>query len=108
MSMSWRCIACGLAAACLRKVLAFCPNRAALVGGFATWKNLLGPAAALWVAYPKKASGVATDLTQDEVRELGLAGGLVDVKICAVDDVWSAVKLVYRLSDRSTVSSTQA
>ena len=89
-------------------VLAFCPDRAALVEGFATWKGLLGPAGALWLAWPKKASGVGTDLTDNVVREVGLAGGLVDVKVCAVDEVWSALKLVYRLSDRSSVSSTQA
>jgi len=89
-------------------VLAFCPDRAALVEGFAAWKGLLGPAGALWLAWPKKASGVGSDLTDNVVRELGLAGGLVDVKICAVDDVWSGMKLVYRLSDRSSVSSTQA
>jgi hypothetical protein len=89
-------------------VLAFCPDRAALATGFATWKGLLGPAGALWVARPKQSSGVATDLTEYVVREIALAGGLVDVKICAVDDVWGAMKLVYRLSDRSRVSSTQA
>ena len=89
-------------------VLAFCPDRAALETGFATWKALLGPSGALWLAWPKKASGVDTDLTDNVVRGLGLAGGLVDVKVCAVDAVWSALKLVYRLSDRSKVSSTQA
>jgi hypothetical protein len=89
-------------------VLAFCPDRTALATGFGTWKSLLGPAGALWLAWPKKSSGVATDLTDNVVRELGLAGGLVDVKVCAVDAVWSGLKLVYRLSDRSKVSSTQA
>ncbi len=89
-------------------VLAFCPDRAALQAGFGPWKALLGPAGALWVAWPKRASGVVTDLGDNAVREHGLAGGLVDVKVCAVDEVWSAIKLVYRLSDRSKVSSTQA
>ena len=89
-------------------VLAFCPDSATLTRGFATWKGLLGPAGALWMAWPKKASGVPTDLTDNVVRGLGLAGGLVDVKVCAIDDVWSGMKLVYRLSDRSTVSRTQA
>jgi hypothetical protein len=89
-------------------VLAFCPDLATLVDGFATWKALLGPADALWVAWPKRASGVPTDLSDNVVREVGLAGGLVDVKVCAVDEVWSGLKLVYRLSDRSRVSSTQA
>jgi hypothetical protein len=54
----------------------------------------------LWVAWPKKSSAVATDLTFTNVQALGLAGGLVDVKICAVDDVWSGLKFVYRLKDR--------
>jgi len=89
-------------------VLGFCPDRATLTSSFGGWKALLGPSGALWVAWPKKASGVSTDLGENDVREQGLAGGLVDVKICAVDQVWSALKLVYRLSDRSKVSSTQA
>jgi hypothetical protein len=89
-------------------VLAFCPDLATLVAGFPTWKALLGPADALWLAWPKRASGVASDLTDNVVREVGLTGGLVDVKVCAVDEVWSGLKLVYRLSDRSSVSSTQA
>jgi hypothetical protein len=54
----------------------------------------------IWVCWPKKASGVPTDLTEDVVRELALAGGLVDVKVCAVDDTWSGLKLVRRLKDR--------
>jgi hypothetical protein len=89
-------------------VVAFCPDRAALDQGFATWKGLLGPAGALWVVRPKQSSGVTTDLTEYGVRDVALAGGLVDVKICAVDEVWSGMKLVYRLSDRWKVSSTQA
>jgi hypothetical protein len=89
-------------------VVAFCPDRAALTAGFPTWKALLGPADALWLAWPKRASGVPIDLTDNVVRGVGLAGGLVDVKVCAIDAVWSGLKLVYRLSDRSTVSSTQA
>jgi hypothetical protein len=89
-------------------VLAFCPDLASLQTGLAGWKGLLGPAGSLWVAWPKRASGVSTDLGEQAVRELGLAAGLVDVKVCAVDGVWSGLKLVYRLSDRSKVSSTQA
>jgi hypothetical protein len=89
-------------------VLAFCPDLATLADSFVTWKELLGPAGALWLAWPKRASGVATDLTDNVVREHGLAGGLVDVKVAALDPVWSGMKLVYRLSDRPKVSSTQA
>ncbi|MGH7702926.1 MAG: DUF3052 domain-containing protein [Gemmatimonadales bacterium] len=54
----------------------------------------------LWVSWPKKTSGVATDLTENRVRELGLANGLVDVKVCAVDEMWSGLKFVRRLRDR--------
>lgn len=54
----------------------------------------------LWISWPKKASGVETDLTEDAVREVGLANGLVDVKVCAVDDTWSGLKFVRRVADR--------
>jgi hypothetical protein len=54
----------------------------------------------LWLAWPKRASGVATDLTDNVVRGLGLATGLVDNKVCAVDQVWSGLRLVHRLRDR--------
>jgi hypothetical protein len=57
----------------------------------------------LWVAWPKKASGVATDLSDNAVRQIGLDSGLVDVKVCAVNDVWSGLKFVYRLKDRPQV-----
>jgi hypothetical protein len=60
----------------------------------------LDPAGALWIAWPKRASGVATDLTEDVVRELALAAGVVDVKVCAIDATWSGLKLVIRLHDR--------
>lgn len=54
-----------------------------------------------WVAWPKKSSGVLTDLAFDVVQRVGLAAGLVDVKICAVNDIWSGLKFVYRLKDRA-------
>jgi len=54
----------------------------------------------LWVSWPKKSSGVASDVTEDVVREIALPMGLVDVKVCAVDEVWSGLKLVYRLKNR--------
>ena len=54
----------------------------------------------LWVSWPKKTSGVQTDLSENIVREIGLAAGLVDVKVCAVDDTWSGLKFVWRLRDR--------
>jgi hypothetical protein len=54
----------------------------------------------LWIAWPKRASGVPTDLTEDVVRRVALERGLVDVKVCAIDETWSGLKLVIRLKDR--------
>ena len=56
----------------------------------------------LWISWPKKASGVATDLSENIIREIGLEAGLVDVKVCAVNDIWSGLKFVYRLKDRAS------
>ena len=56
----------------------------------------------IWIAWPKKSSGVTTDLSFESVQRIGLDAGLVDVKICAVDDTWSGLKFVYRLKDRPT------
>lgn len=58
------------------------------------------PAGLLWVAWPKRASKVETDLTESVVRRIGLAAGLVDVKVCAVTELWSGLKFVRRLKDR--------
>jgi hypothetical protein len=55
---------------------------------------------AIWVSWPKKLSGVQTDLTEDVIREVALPMGLVDVKVCAVDETWSGLKLVIRKSNR--------
>jgi hypothetical protein len=57
----------------------------------------------LWVCWPKKSSGVETDLSFDVVQQLGLKIGLVDVKICAVNEIWSGLKFVYRLKDRASL-----
>ena len=54
----------------------------------------------LWISWPKRASKVKTDLNENVIRELGLQNGLVDVKVCAIDEVWSGLKFVYRLKDR--------
>ena len=56
----------------------------------------------LWIAWPKKASGVTTDLSENIIRDIGLDAGLVDVKVCAINDVWSGLKFVYRLEDRKS------
>ncbi|MBW7963783.1 DUF3052 family protein [Bradyrhizobium sp. BR 10261] len=61
----------------------------------------IAPDGMIWASWPKKASGVATDVTEALVRETALASGLVDIKICAVDDVWSGLKLVIPLKDRA-------
>jgi hypothetical protein len=63
-------------------------------------KQELDYAGCVWISWPKKTSGVPTDLTENVVRDLALACGLVDVKVCAVDEIWSGLKLVYRLKDR--------
>jgi len=63
-------------------------------------QSAMTPAGALWVAWPKRASGVPTDVTEDVVRAAGLARGLVDTKVCAVDATWSGLRLVTRLRDR--------
>jgi hypothetical protein len=55
---------------------------------------------AIWISWPKKASGMKTDLNENLVRDIGLAAGVVDVKVCAVDDTWSGLKFVRRLKDR--------
>jgi len=54
----------------------------------------------LWISWPKKASKVATDLDENVIRDFGLEAGLVDVKVCAVDEVWSGLKFMFRLKDR--------
>jgi hypothetical protein len=74
----------------------FVTERAALARGLATLQPKLRPAGMIWVAWPKKASKVPTDITEDVVRDVALPRGLVDVKVCAIDDVWSGLKLVLR------------
>ncbi len=60
----------------------------------------LAPAGMLWISWPKKSSGVATDLTENVIREIGLKAGLVDGKVCAVTDVWSGLKFVIPVKKR--------
>jgi hypothetical protein len=66
----------------------------------------LAPAGMIWVSWPKKSSGVSTDLGENEVRKIGLDAGLVDVKVCAVNQVWSGLKFVIRLKDRHSSGSS--
>jgi hypothetical protein len=78
----------------------FVKSHAALRMDFARLASRLQSAGMLWVSWPKKASGLATDLTENDVRRIGLETGLVDVKVCAVNEVWSGLKFVIRLKDR--------
>ncbi len=78
----------------------FTKERAAVQAEFPKLKACLAPDGILWISWPKGVSKVKTDLTENIVREIGLANGLVDVKVCAVDEVWSGLKFVYRLKDR--------
>jgi Protein of unknown function (DUF3052) len=78
----------------------FVKSQAELKRDFSRYSKQLAPAGMLWVSWPKKSSGVATDLTDNEVRRIGLEAGLVDVKVCAVSEVWSGLKFVIRVKDR--------
>lgn len=67
---------------------------------FVVLKQAMKPNGVLWISWPKKAAKIDTDVTESIVRETGLKNGLVDVKVCAVDEVWSGLKFMYRLADR--------
>ncbi|HWE32033.1 MAG TPA: DUF3052 domain-containing protein [Solirubrobacteraceae bacterium] len=81
-------------------IVAFFVARGALERRLPALTSALDLAGGLWIAWPKRASGVETDLGERVVRELGLAAGLVDNKVCAIDAVWSGLRFVYRLRDR--------
>ena len=81
-------------------VVVFVLELARLRAQFASLAAALQPAGGLWVAWPKRSSGVATDLTDNVVREFGLEAGLVDNKVCAIDATWSGLRFVWRLRDR--------
>ena len=80
--------------------MVFTKSKTTLTKEFKRISKLLAPPGMLWVSWPKKSSGVATDLDENVVRAIGLATGLVDVKVCAVTEVWSGLKFVRRLKDR--------
>jgi hypothetical protein len=82
-------------------ILLFVNSEAELRRTFALLAANLVANGMLWVAWPKKSSGVNTDLSFTNVQRIGLDAGLVDVKVCAVNDVWSGLKFVYRLKDRA-------
>ena len=81
-------------------VVYFTKERAHFEADFAARKAAIDWDGGLWIAWPKRASKVPTDMTEDVVREVGLPGGLVDNKVCAIDAVWSGLRLVYRKADR--------
>lgn len=81
-------------------ILLFAKSESALITVFAKLAAKIAPDGTLWIAWPKKGSGVPTDLSFNNVQQIGLDAGLVDVKICAIDDIWSGLKFVYRLRDR--------
>jgi DUF3052 family protein len=81
-------------------IFLFAKSRAGLALELLPATKALAPAGMLWISWPKKASGVATDLTENVVRQSGLDAGLVDVKVCAVTDVWSGLKFVIPVKNR--------
>jgi Protein of unknown function (DUF3052) len=85
-------------------VLLFVRSEKELKQKFSKLAEQLKPDGMFWVGWPKKSSGVATDLTFANVQTIGIAAGLVDVKICAIDETWSGLKFVYRLRDRTRQS----
>src|SRR6185503_17559288 len=81
-------------------VVLFVTSQRAMKLGFQKLAKKLANNGMLWVSWPKKSSGVATDLSENIIRDIGLDAGLVDVKVCAINEVWSGLKFVYRLRDR--------
>jgi hypothetical protein len=78
----------------------FTTSKAALTRDLPNLKKHLAKDGMLWVSWPKKTSSIKSDLNENLIRDVGLNSGLVDVKVCAVDDDWSGLKFVYRLKDR--------
>ena len=84
-------------------IVAFSASRAELEHRLPRLTAALDPAGGLWIAWPKRTSPITTDLSDDVVREVGLAAGLVDNKVCAIDETWSGLRFVYRRADRPAV-----
>jgi hypothetical protein len=78
----------------------FVVSRTRLEKEFGRIAELLAPAGMLWISWPKKSSGVKSDIDENIVRQIGLQAGLVDVKVCAVTEIWSGLKFVRRVKDR--------
>lgn len=86
----------------------FVRSRAELERGFGRASRALADTGVLWISWPKRSSAMLTDVTEDVLREVGLPHGLVDVKVCAVDDTWSGLKFVRRLKHRRSVRARPA
>lgn len=95
-------ISVGVLSKQLDLIILFADSQKKLKTEFPRLARKLSENGMLWIAWPKKASGVITDLSDNEVRNIGLDAGLVDVKVCAVNNVWSGLKFVYRLKDRKS------
>jgi hypothetical protein len=89
-------------------ILSFHTERRELERRLPALRERMEQAAGLWIAWPKRASKVPTDITEDVVRELALANRLVDNKVCAIDEIWSGLRLVIRRKDRVSPSTTAA
>lgn len=81
-------------------IVVFATERAKLLAAFKQMLKVMQPNAGLWAAWPKKASGVQTDITEDTVRAVALPMGLVDNKVCAIDETWSGLRCVIRVENR--------
>jgi DUF3052 family protein len=94
------CVVTSKPSGSLDSIIFFTKSRAELSREFSRLAKYLSTAGMLWVSWPKKSSGVATDVDENVVREIGLTAGLVDVKVCAITVVWSGLKFVRRVADR--------
>ncbi len=83
-------------------IVVFVKQRADMVVHIATCRPRMKQAGGLWIAWPKKSSGVATDITEQTIRDVALPTGLVDNKVCAIDDTWSGLRLVIRKENRTS------
>ncbi len=92
----------------LNVVIAFFKKRSEFERRLPALMEALDVDGGLWISWPKKSSGVETDITEDTVREVALPLGLVDNKVCAVDETWSGLRLVYRKADRAAIKARRA
>ena len=89
-------------------LIAFHADASSLRASFEDLARLVAPGGALWIAWPKRASGVATDLDENVLREVGLPTGMVDNKVCAIDETWSGLRFVVRKENRAAWAKVMA